>query len=100
MEEVEWEDEDYLPLKIVEQLKSRDSERLNPFKPGWKIEAVDLMDPKLICPSTVKVTSPFGLICVGSRLRQFDAFRFRGVVDGSVKTGSVKRSGRGFSIIN
>ena len=56
MEEVEWEDEDYLPEKIVEQLKSRDSERLNPFKAGWKLEAVDLMDPKLICPSTVKVS--------------------------------------------
>ena len=22
---------------------------------GWKLEAVDLMDPKLICPATVKV---------------------------------------------
>jgi len=54
-EEVEWEDEDYLPDKIVEQFKARKSERLNPFKPGWKLEAVDLMDPKLICPSTVKV---------------------------------------------
>ena len=59
MEEVEWEDEDYLPEKIVEQLKSRDSERLNPFKAGWKLEAVDLMDPKLICPSTVKVSRFF-----------------------------------------
>ena len=55
LEEVEWDDEDYMPEKIADQLKERTAEKTNPFKVGWKLEAVDLMDPKLICPSTVKV---------------------------------------------
>ena len=54
-EEIEWDEEDFLPEKISDQLKERTAEKNNPFKVGWKLEAVDLMDPKLICPSTVKV---------------------------------------------
>jgi hypothetical protein len=54
-EEIEWDDEDFLPEKITDHLKERTVEKNNPFKVGWKLEAVDLMDPRLICPSTVKV---------------------------------------------
>ncbi|CBY31525.1 unnamed protein product [Oikopleura dioica] len=63
-EEIEWDEEDFLPEKISDQLKERTAEKNNPFKVGWKLEAVDLMDPKLICPSTVKNVCA-GLLQIG-----------------------------------
>ena len=58
-EEVEWDDDDYLPKELVERIKNRKTDVNNPMKVGWKLEAVDLMDPKLICPATVKVRFRF-----------------------------------------
>ena len=58
-EEVEWDDDDYLPKELVERIKNRKTDINNPMKVGWKLEAVDLMDPKLICPATVKVRFRF-----------------------------------------
>ena len=58
-EEVEWDDDDYLPKELVERIKNRKTDVNNPMKVGWKLEAVDLMDPKLICPATVKVSFRF-----------------------------------------
>ena len=52
---MEWEDDEYLPEKIIIKLKNRFVDMKNPMKRGWKIEAVDLMDPKLICPTTIIV---------------------------------------------
>ena len=54
-EEVEWEDGDYLPEIIKNRITTRYTDTNNPMQQGWKLEAVDLMDPKLICPATVKV---------------------------------------------
>lgn len=55
-EEVEWEEEDKLPAALVERIKNRKTDTNNPMQIGWKLEAVDLMDPKLICPATVTVS--------------------------------------------
>jgi len=63
-EEVEWEERDYLPKELVERIKNRKTDVNNPMKVGWKLEAVDLMDPKLICPATVKTVCG-GLLQLG-----------------------------------
>ena len=55
-EEVEWEEEDKLPTELVNRIKNRKTDQQNPMQVGWKLEAVDLMDPKLICPATVTVS--------------------------------------------
>ena len=58
-EEVEWEEEDKLPATLVERIKNRKTDTNNPMQIGWKLEAVDLMDPKLICPATVTVSGNY-----------------------------------------
>jgi len=63
-EEVEWEEEDKLPAALVERIKNRKTDTNNPMQIGWKLEAVDLMDPKLICPATVTSVSG-GLLQLG-----------------------------------
>ena len=80
-EEVEWDDDDYLPKELVERIKNRKTDVNNPMKVGWKLEAVDLMDPKLICPATVKVRlrekiQNFQIIKILDRLWWFATIRF------------------------
>ena len=80
-EEVEWDDDDYLPKELVERIKNRKTDVNNPMKVGWKLEAVDLMDPKLICPATVKVSlrkkiQNFEIIKILDRLWWFATIRF------------------------
>ena len=44
---------------MVNRIKNRKTDQQNPMQIGWKLEAVDLMDPKLICPATVTVSFTF-----------------------------------------